>query len=232
MLTIENLRPYQQRAVDYLKGNPMAMLDMGMGMGKTIIALTSIQSRIEVGWGPAVIFGPKRVVEGVWTEEAKKWEHTKDLTFSKVLGTPKQKLKGLTTKADIYLCNYESMKWLVEQWPEEFFDQVVYDEVTNMSSMTSVRMRAWKKVLPGIMFRTGMTGTPTRGTMKGLQGQYYAIDGGERLGHLKTVYDATYMTSHHVVWKRVFKPGAKQEIMDKIRDITLTMETADYRTLP
>ncbi|WP_419627301.1 DEAD/DEAH box helicase family protein [Thiolapillus sp.] len=232
MLTIENLRPYQQRAVDYLKGNPMAMLDMGMGMGKTIIALTSIQSRIAVGWGPAVIFGPKRVVEGVWTEEAKKWEHTKDLTFSKVLGTPKQKLKGLSTKADIYLCNYESMKWLVENWPKEFFDQVIYDEVTNMSSMTSVRMRAWKKVLPGIMFRTGMTGTPTRGTMKGLQGQYYAIDEGERLGHLKTVFDATYKTSHHVAWKRVFRHGAKQEIMDKIRDITLTMETADYRTLP
>ncbi|WP_419639270.1 DEAD/DEAH box helicase family protein [Thiolapillus sp.] len=232
MRTIENLRPYQQRSVDYLKGNPLAMLDMGMGMGKTIIALTSIQSRIEVGWGPAVIFGPKRVVEGVWTEEAKKWEHTKDLTFSEVLGTPKQKLKGLTAKADIYLCNYESMKWLVENWPKEVFDQVIYDEVTNMSSMTSVRMRAWKKVLPSIMFRTGMTGTPTRGTMKGLQGQYYAIDEGERLGRLKTVFDATYMTSHPVVWKRVFKPGAKQAIMDRIRDITLTMETADYRTLP
>ncbi|WP_419630279.1 DEAD/DEAH box helicase family protein [Thiolapillus sp.] len=232
MRTIENLRPYQRRSVDYLKGNPWAMLDMGMGMGKTIISLTSIQSRISVGWGPAVIFGPKRVVEGVWTEEAKKWEHTKDLTFSKVLGTPKQKLKGLSTKADIYLCNYESMKWLVENWPKAFFDQVIYDEVTNMSSMTSVRKRAWEKVLPGIMFRTGMTGTPTRGTMEGLQGQYYAIDEGERLGRLKTVFDATYKTSHHVPWKRVFKPGAKQAIMDRIRDITLTMETADYRTLP
>ncbi len=232
MRTIENLRPYQRRSVDYLKGNPWAMLDMGMGMGKTIISLTSIQSRISVGWGPAVIFGPKRVVEGVWTEEAKKWEHTKGLTFSQVLGTPKQRLRGLFTKADIYLCSYESMAWLVRNWPKAFFDQVIYDEVTYMSGMTSVRMRAWKKVLPDIMFRTGMTGTSTRGTMKGLQGQYYAIDGGERLGHLKTVYEDTYMTPHHLAWKRVFKPGAKQAIMDRIRDITLTMETADYRTLP
>jgi SNF2 family DNA or RNA helicase len=77
-----------------------------MGLGKTIITLTSIRHLIDTGFlSGVIIVGPVRVVRAVWRQEAAKWRHTEDITFSMMVGTPDQRTRALMRKADIHLIN-------------------------------------------------------------------------------------------------------------------------------
>ena len=107
--------PYQDFAIWALQAMPAIGLLMEMGSGKTSIVLTAIETLkwTEYKVRRVLVIGPKRVVEDTWTREALKWEHTKDLTFSKVLGTEKQRIAALNANADIYLINREQVEWLV-----------------------------------------------------------------------------------------------------------------------
>ena len=58
------------------------------GLGKTVTTLTAIKdlkyNRFEVR--KVLVIAPKKVAEGTWTKEKDKWDHTKMLRVSQVLG--------------------------------------------------------------------------------------------------------------------------------------------------
>ena len=84
------------------------MLWVSMGLGKTVITLTSLAHLINTGFlRGAIIVAPIRVIRLVWKQEAAKWEHTKHLRFSMVTGTKDQRTRALLRPADIYLINYD-----------------------------------------------------------------------------------------------------------------------------
>ena len=59
------------------------------GLGKTVTTLTAIKelkyNRFQVR--RVLVIAPKKVAEGTWTREAAKWDHTKMLRVSPVLGS-------------------------------------------------------------------------------------------------------------------------------------------------
>lgn len=115
MLTPDLLHPYQQKAVNFQATHPNSMLWLDMGLGKTVITLTSIAHLINTGFlRGVVIVAPIRVIRLVWRQEAAKWEHTKHLKFSMMTGTRDQRTRALLQPADIYLVNYENLGWLSE----------------------------------------------------------------------------------------------------------------------
>ena len=115
MLTPDLLHDYQKKAVNFQCTRPQSMLWLDMGLGKTIITLTSLTHLLTTGFLRGVIVvAPIRVIRLVWRQEAAKWEHTRHLRFSMVAGTRDQRTRALMRPADVYMTNYENLKWLAE----------------------------------------------------------------------------------------------------------------------
>ena len=96
MLTPDLLHDYQKKAVNFQCTRPQSMLWLDMGLGKTIITLTSLTHLLTTGFLRGVIVvAPIRVIRLVWRQEAAKWEHTRHLRFSMVAGTRDQRTRAL-----------------------------------------------------------------------------------------------------------------------------------------
>ena len=96
MLTRDNLRNYQRRAYTFIKRNPQSGLFLDMGLGKTVSTLTALNDLLKTGdVRKVLIVAPLRVVQGVWSQEAKKWSHLKHLTFKLISGPEQKRLMAL-----------------------------------------------------------------------------------------------------------------------------------------
>lgn len=216
------------------------MLWMDMGLGKTVITLTSVSHLLTTGFLRAVVIvAPIRVVRLVWRQEAAKWHHTKHLTFSMLTGTKDQRTRALLRPANVYLINYENLGWLAETLHTYFvgmkrplpFDGVVWDEISKCKNSNTLRVKATKKILHHFKWTTGLTGTPASNGYQDLHGQYLVIDKGQRLGTSKTAFRTRFYrkVGPH---KELPFDGAEDEIKQLIGDITLEMSAADYNPLP
>jgi SNF2 family DNA or RNA helicase len=216
------------------------MLWKDMGLGKTIVTLTSISHLISTGFLRGVIIvAPIRVIRLVWRQEAVKWEHTKHLRFSMVAGTRDQRTRALLRPADIYLINYENLGWLAEVLDTYFvskdkpmpFNGVVWDEISKMKNSTTNRVKAVRKILPKFDWATGLTGTPASNGYKDLHGQFLVVDKGARLGTSKTAFRTRFYKKAGP-YKEVPYPDTEETIKNLIGDITLEMSAEDYNKLP
>jgi SNF2 family DNA or RNA helicase len=251
---------YQREATLHQLYNKDSMLWLGMGLGKTAITLTTIVEHMKANRVKKVlIFGPLRVIQSVWATEARKWEHTDNLTFSILTGTPEKRSRALFSEADIYLCNYENMNWLARELDHYYlsqghelpFEMVVYDEVSKLKNTGTKRVAGgktdmvdgqgreytvikvgWRKIMNHFEYRTGLTGTPASNGYLDLFGQYLAVDGGQRLGEFVTHYKDAYFTSDHSGWKYTPTVLGQEFIEARISDITLKMDARDYLDLP
>jgi hypothetical protein len=137
MRTPDALHDYQKKAINFQATHPSSALWLDMGLGKTVITLSSIAHLLGTGYLKGIlIVAPIRVIHMVWRQEAMKWEHTKHLKFSRVTGTKDQRTRALLQDADVYLINYENLRWLAETLDAYFinkdrpmpFDGIVWDE--------------------------------------------------------------------------------------------------------
>jgi len=230
---------YQEYATQWILDKEKAGLLLDMGMGKSVITLTAIDELMfdyfEVS--KVLVIAPLRVAESTWDEEAAKWDHLKHLKISKVLGTEKERINALYTKADIYIINRENVKWLVDKcgkdWP---FDMVVIDELSSFKSHRAQRFKALRKVRPFMKRVVGLTGTPAPNGLIDLWSQIYLLDGGERLGKTITGYRERYFLpdkrNQHIVFTYKLKEGAEEAIYEKLSDICVSMKAEDYLKLP
>lgn len=233
---------YQARAIDMVVRQSHVGLFLDMGLGKTVITLTAIQElmydRFEVS--RVLVIAPKRVAEDTWTREHKKWDHLKDLTVARVLGSPEQRRRALALDSDIYVIGRDNVVWLVEHylkmkqgWP---FDMVVIDELSSFKNPQAKRFRALHKAVPAAKRIVGLTGTPSPNGLMDLWAQVYLLDRGERLGKTLGVYRERYFKvgahNGYVVYKWNPIKGAKEDIEKRISDICVSMSAEDYLTLP
>jgi len=240
MLTRENLHEYQETGHEHVITNTHSALFKEMGLGKTITTLTAINTLIfeELEIDTVLVIAPKRVAESVWAEEAQKWEHTKHLVFSKVVGTVKQRRMALQKKAHIYLTGRDNVAWLCGQYGGSMlpFDMLVIDELSSFKNPKSVRFKALKAVQPSFSRVVGLTGTPAPNGLIDLWSQIYLLDRGERLGKFIGKFRETYFTAGaskgHIVYKYNIKKEAEAEIHRRISDICLSMKSEDYLNLP
>lgn len=230
---------YQKYCIQKMTELENIGLFLDMGLGKTSISLMVIKdlkfNRFKVN--KVLIIAPKKVAEGTWQEEAKKWDQTKNLRISTVLGTEKQRIKALYQKADIYIINLENVVWLVEyyknNWP---FDMVVCDEFSSFKSHKAKRFKALAAVKPHIKRLVGLTGTPSPNGLNDLWSQVYLLDGGERLGSRYGGFRERYFEPRkrngYIVYTWGAKEGSENSILDKISDICISMKAKDYLELP
>lgn len=240
MLTPDLLHDYQKTAVNVQCTLPHSALWLDMGLGKTVITLTSISHLLGTGFLRGVIIvAPIRVIRLVWRQEALKWGHTKDLTFSVVAGTRDQRTRALLRDADVYLINYENLGWLSETLDTYFikkkkqipFNGIVWDEISKMKNSSTQRVKSFMKIIDHFNWNTGLTGTPASNGYKDLHGQFLVLDKGQRLGRYKTAFKTKFYRKIGP-YKEVPYDDTEETIKKLIGDITLEMSAEDYNPLP
>lgn len=230
---------YQTAAINHIINVDRCGLFLDMGLGKTVSTLTAFNdlkyNRFQVN--KCLIVAPKKVAEGTWTKEKDKWEHTKDLKVSVVLGSQNKRIKALSVNADLYIINRENVQWLVDyyknSWP---FDMVVLDESSSFKNHRSKRFRSLKSILPKINRLIELTGTPSPNGLEDLWSQVYLLDNGARLENTITKFRERYLTpdkrNRTTIFSYTAKEGSYDSVLEKISDICISMKSEDYLDLP
>lgn len=242
----EQMHVYQKFSVEHIIKNKSCGLFLDLGLGKTCTTLTAIKQLMfeDLDVEKVLVIAPKKVAQSTWADEIQKWDHTRQLTISVVIGTERQRIEALRAKADIYTINRENVAWLVSYfggaWP---FDMVVIDELSSFKNAKSIRFKALRTVRPLCRRVVGLTGTPAPNGLLDIWPQLYLLDQGERLGKTITGYRDKYFTpgkrNGHVIFNYNLKTDEKgqpspyeKEIYDKIGDICISMKAKDYLELP
>lgn len=230
---------YQQYAADFILEHPVAAVFLEMGLGKTVVTLTAIQelclNRFEVR--KVLIVAPLRVARDTWPAEIHKWDHLRSLTYSVAVGTETERMTALMTKANLHIINRENLDWLINKSGLPFdYDMVVIDELSSFKSHQSKRFRSLLKVRPRLKRIVGLTGTPSSNGLMDLWAEFRILDMGERLGRFITGYRERFFLpdkrSAQMVYSYKPAPGAEQSIYDRISDITISMKSCDFLTMP
>ncbi|HNH44032.1 MAG TPA: DEAD/DEAH box helicase [Agitococcus sp.] len=229
-----DLHPYQHRMIDFIYNTPKCAVWAGLGLGKTVTTLTAITDLLDsFSVSKVLIIAPLRVANSVWHTESKRWTHTKDLTFSIVTGSEKERISALFKSADIYVINRENVQWLVEhyktKWP---YDLVVIDESSSFKSASSQRFKALKKVRTLTDRMVQLTGTPSPNGLIDVWSQMFLLDGGERLGKTMSAYKMRFFEAGYNGYS--FKPvkNADKIIHKLIDDIVISLNVDDYLEMP
>ena len=231
---------YQRHCINKILETKKLGLFLYMGLGKTVTTLTAVKelkyNRFQVC--KVLVIAPKKVAEGTWTKEAAKWDHTKMLRVSPVLGSQAKRIRALNTPADLYVINRENVCWLVDYyrnaWP---FDMVVIDESSSFKSHSAKRFKALAGISSRISRMVELTGTPSPNGLADLWSQVYLLDGGERLGKRYSQFRERYFQpdkrgADGMVYSYEAKPGTEESILAKISDICISMKAEDYLELP
>ncbi len=230
---------YQQYSIDFIKDHKIAALLLEMGLGKTVTTLTAIKDLMHDDFSvkKVLIVAPLRVTQSTWPNEIEKWDHLKDLTYSIVLGTPKQRKEALWKKTDLYLINRENLDWLITKSGFDFdFDMVVIDELSSFKNYKAKRFTSLMQVRHKVDRIVGLTGTPSSNGLMDLFAEFKVLDMGERLEYYISRYRDKYFLPDKRNGLQIYswKPreNAEQEIYDKISDITISMKSVDFLDMP
>lgn len=243
-------RPYQKLALDHLLDVPRCALWAGMGMGKTSSTLTALDALWLAGESmPALVLAPLRVARDTWPNEAAKWDHLRHVEVQAVVGDRKERLAALRNRnASVFTVNYENLPWLSEAldgapWP---FGTVVSDESTKLKSHRGsvqrskhgkefvrsaggIRSRELAKVAHTKVKRfVELTGTPSPNGLHDLWGQVWFLDQGQRLGRTYEAFIQRWFKPKHDGYGVEPLPFAPEQIQDRLRDICLTLDPADW----
>ena len=222
----------QLPAIEHLVRSKRCGLWMPMGSGKSVTTLTALErlDAVEQVY-PALVLGPKRVIEITWLDEVAKWQHTSHLRVSIVSGSRRERELALQRSADLYCMAYDNLEWLVghvgDDWP---FPTVVADELPKLKGFRlrqgGRRAGALGKVAHSKVKRfIGLTGTPSPNGIKDLWGQTYFIDKGERLGKTFSAFEQRWFRKGYDGYSLVPYDHSQSEVMSAISDIYLTVKS-------
>lgn len=230
---------YQSYAAEYIKAHPACAVLLDMGLGKTVISLTAIADLLFDSFEAhrVLVIAPLRVARDTWPAEIEKWEHLRHLTYSVVVGTPKERRAALMAGADITIINRENLQWLIEDSGFPFdYDMVVIDELSSFKNHQSKRFQALMKVRPKVKRIIGLTGTPSSNGLMDLWAEFKLLDMGQRLGRFITQYRNDYFLpdkrNGQIIYSYKPMPYAEDAIYRKISDVTISMKSTDHLKMP
>lgn len=166
---------YQKDCREFLEVTPCAGLFLDLGLGKTSIVLDYVNEAMfnHFKVSKTLVIGPKNVIRVAWPKEIRKWENFKDLKFAVLHG--KDKDQALRTNADVYLINYDGLKWLSRQYAKDKnlprFDLLVIDESTAIKNSESQRSQGIRWLFHTVPRKVILTGTPSPNGLIDLYGQ-------------------------------------------------------------
>lgn len=231
MSEVVKLEAYQERALMLSLEHRRLNLYLDKGLGKTVVMLSALVARsVLERMGKVLIIMPKYLLDqDTWLNEIRKWEHTKHLTVSKITGNETKRKAAVEAQADVYFVSYTMLVWLCDTygtyWP---FDYVIADESSYLRNHSTIRFKAFKRVHEQTRFYYNLTGSPSPNGIRNLWAPNYMIDQGARLGRNITAFTKRWFTRDYMGFRTVPRPGAQEEVLEAIKDVTISMSKEDY----
>lgn len=230
---------YQTYVKEFILSHKEAAIFLDCGLGKTVVTLTALEELLHDFFeiGKVLVIAPLRVARDTWPSEIAKWEHTKNIRASVVMGTAKERTAALLKHAEVYIINRENVKWLIEEsnMPMDF-DMIVIDELSSFKSYQAKRFRALMKLRPSVKRIVGLTGTPSANGLMDLWAEFRILDMGKRLGrfisHYRDAYFLPDKRNQQMVFSYKLREGAEDAIYRRIEDITVSMRAREYLKMP
>lgn len=244
-------RPPQHDMLRGLRRAPRMQLVASMGLGKSGALLLNAQGlEMHLGaWPGMFILAPLQVALN-WRNEAPLWLPNKRVSV--IAGAEADRKAALSVSADITVCTYDNLPWLHKyapgDWARMFGRVANCDESTRIkrtraSWQTSTLGKKWLRTDGGVQtnalaehagdfgYWVNATGTPTPNGMVDLWGQYWYLDGGQRLGNSYTAFEQRWFmlpNKHTEFAKPLPQPGAAEQIAQMVADITVVAKVEDY----
>lgn len=235
---------YQRQAVKWLTDNQHAILFLDPGLGKTSCILQAfLNARKNGDATKLLIIAPKRVCYLVWSHvgEIGKWAQFADLKVALLHG--KEKDERVEEDADVYVVNFDGVRWLCERGRDgkvpivklmsNGVDSVAIDELTKFKNASGKTFKLFKPYAFQFVNRWGGTGSPAPNGLIDLFGQLLIIDGGRCLSPRVTEFRGRYFVpSGYMNYEWKLKPGADERIYRAIEPVALTMRASDHLDMP
>lgn len=249
-MSVPEMWPAQREAVDFCLGRPAAMLDMGMGCGKTRVSIEVMKRRPEVC--RVLVVCPKAVIP-VWLHQIKLYGEG-DRRWKVACKLPNETVKAfservrsacsvgfLTTEfRQVFVVNYEAV------WRKPLGDvlyaaakagqiqMVVLDESHRAKSAGSKVSKYLAMLGKAVPYRLCLSGTPMANSPLDVYGQYRFLD--------RSIFGTNherFLQQYAVMGgpDRNFIVGFKnqQDLMERFRSIAYTCrieDVADRAKLP
>lgn len=204
------------------------------GYGKSAATLTAIH---DLGRPRTLVLAPARVADTVWHAEAREWEHLRDMLVLPATGDREQRLACIHSSAQVITLSYENFPWLLDTIDvRKRFECIVFDELSRMKNVNTVKFRRFRGAVRDIPYRFGLTGTPVGNHLIDLWGEMYMVAGDAPLGPTKGEYVSRYFAPAATVNGRVvsWKPHAyaQREIETRIKPFAFTLAPGDAPPMP
>lgn len=247
-----DLHPYQASAIDFLVADDVRQLIAMMGSGKTTVALHTIADLKASAAlaGPVLVIAPLLIAETVWHAEAAAWEETTELRVVRVLGSPKQRLAALNQPADIYVSNYDNLRWLRDEIAKRSwrFSVLIADELSRLKNPEAQRTVIMLGLAELADRRWTLTGTPRGQQLLDIWGpaqfvskctafpqfyqwraqNFFAVDPDERIWYPRTGAETATIDRlrpfTHVVSETAV--ATRPPVVELIHDVPLDAKTA------
>jgi SNF2 family DNA or RNA helicase len=221
---------YQIEAQNELANADAFGLFMFPGAGKTPLILEKIYQHKE----PTLIITPLDILYTTWLKEPKKWEFSQSLKYQILHGPNKN--ENFHKKAGVYFVNPEGIKWLVEKVKSTGrfpWTTLVIDESAKFKNHKSERFKYLTKILKSFKRRYVMAGNPAPNHYLDIWAQLFVLDFGKRLGTSWYGFRSQYFyPTDYKQFNWALRPGAKEEIIKKISDISLFLDPSSELDLP
>lgn len=220
------LHDYQEKAVRWMLERPCGYLAIDMGLGKTRCVLEFLRrSKVK-----ALVVAPLRVAISTWPQEIRKW--APELTYHVLHGDGRD-LKASVRDTDVFIINYDGLKWLAMQRLDIMRGRtLILDEATAVKSHKAVRTKLLAKMRPLFDKCYCLSATPSPNGVQDLWAQYRIMDCGISLGTHWTPFFNRYFIKDG--YYRIFKryPEVDKEIIEKVAPRTFRLSSEDYLKLP
>ena len=164
---------------------------------------------------------------GLPTEEATRAAGTLTTDFKDQV-----KRRQALSPAPLHFINREAFPWLVDfhlerkmGWP---YDDMIYDESSDLGDHNTVRFKALKVVRPHLKSFIEMTATPAAEGYHKLFSQIALLDKGERWGLAITHWRDEHFTYNSRTYSYKLKKGHDKVLSSQIADICLVAEAKDH----
>ena len=176
----KGMHDYQHMAVEFAKRNPFSALFIDLGLGKTVISLTTAADLLIEGEAQKIlVIAPLKVAKQTWPTEIKLWGHTCFLRHALITGDTKDRLRAIKSDAPIHIVNRENVQWLVDHYKRNWpYDMVIIDESSAFKDHKTQRFKALKNVRPYIKRMMQLTASPVAESYEHLFAQIYLLDQG------------------------------------------------------
>jgi SNF2 family DNA or RNA helicase len=227
---------YQRAAIRFLKADDARQLIAIMGAGKTAVALHAIAELKRQGEldHPVLVVAPLLIAETVWHTEATLWQDTVDLRIERIIGTPKQRRAALDRPADIYVINYDNLKWLAEEVirRESIFSIVVADESSKIKNPDAQRSKVMLALGGLARRRWTLTGTPRGQQLLDIWAPAQFVTRGQAFPAFYPWRNANFFPVD--IYQRQWLPraGVETAVTDRLRAFTYVVDQAALDTRP